>query len=104
LRRQPALGTVCRFAFGAGGKSHLGLVWNLSTSGVSMLLDEAPQSGVVLQAELTTVDDRAALPVTLRVVHIKPIRTGDYVLGAQFQKPLLSEELKPFLAEPYVQG
>jgi hypothetical protein len=95
---------VCRFSFGTAHKDHVGLVWNLSTSGISMLLDEPPESGALIDAELATVDDRAALPVTLRVVHIKPIRTGDYVLGAQFQKPLAAEEMRPFMAEPYVEG
>jgi hypothetical protein len=38
--------------------------------------------------------------VTLQVVHVLPIRTGDYFLGAQFQRPLDVEEIRPFLAEP----
>jgi hypothetical protein len=100
LRRQPTLGTICRLAFGATEKSHTGLVWNISTSGVSMLLDEVPEAGAVLPATLATVDDRGALPVTLRVVHVRALWTGDYFLGAQFQQPLAAEEMRPFLAEP----
>jgi hypothetical protein len=100
LRRQPTLGTVCRLAFGAAGKAHTGLVWNISASGVSMLLDEAPQTGTVLPATLATVDDRGSLPVTLRVIHVRHIRTGDYFLGAQFQRPLAADEMRPFLVEP----
>jgi hypothetical protein len=100
LRRQPTVGTVCRLAFGAPHKAHTGLVWNISASGVSMLLDEAPSAGTVLSATLATVDDAGALPVTLRVVHVRHIRTGDYFLGAQFQQPLAPAEMRPFLAEP----
>jgi hypothetical protein len=99
-RRQPTLGTVCRLAFGATHKPHTALVWNISTSGVSMLLDEAPETGAVLSATLATVDDRGTLPVTLRVVHVRHIRTGDYFLGAQFQQPLDADKMRPFLAEP----
>ena len=47
-----------------------------------------------------TVDERDALPVTLRIVHVRHIRTGDYFLGAQFQQPLSVEAMRPFLAEP----
>src|SRR5437588_8935852 len=67
LRRQPALGTVCKLAF-PGGRSHLGLVWNMSSSGISMLLDERPAVGTVMSAELSTVDEQSALPVMLKVV------------------------------------
>ena len=101
-RLQPTLGTVCRLAFGAPHKPHTALVWNISTSGVSMLLDEAPEAGTVLSATLATVDDRGSLPVTLRIVHVRHIRTGDYFLGAQFQQPLDADKMRPFLAEPYV--
>jgi PilZ domain len=95
-RRQPAVGTVCRLA---GPHAHLGLVWNLSTSGVSMFLHEPLARDAVLSAELATTDERDALPVTLRVVHVRKIRTGDYFLGAQFRQPLAPEQLRPFLAE-----
>ena len=101
LRRQPTLGTVCRLTFGPTHKAHTALVWNISASGVSMLLDEVPETGTVLSATLATVDDRGTLPVTLRVVHVRHIRTGDYFLGAQFQRPLDADAMRPFLAEPY---
>jgi len=101
LRRQPALGTVCRLAFGPNQRDHLGLVWNLSSCGISMFLDEPPEMGIVLSAELATIDEKAALKVAIRVVHARAIRTGDYFLGAQFQRPLGSDEMLPFLAEPY---
>ena len=99
-RRQATLGTICRLADAA----RFGLVWNLSTSGVSMLIDEAPATGTVLPAVLATVDDSGTLPVTLRVVHVRPIRTGDYFLGAQFEQPLEPAQMRPFLAEPDAAG
>ena len=95
-RRQPALGTVCHLT---GDHGRLGLVWNLSTSGVSMLVDEPPHPDAVMDAQLTTVDEKQTLPITLRVVHVRRIRTGDYFLGAQFQRSLHADELAPFLAE-----
>ena len=96
-RRQPTLGTVCRMA---DHGTRFGLVWNISASGVSMLIDEPPQTGTVLPAVLATVDESRTLPVTLRVVHVRAIRTGDYFLGAQFDRPLEPAQMRPFLAEP----
>lgn len=99
-RRQATLGTVCRLATGSATAERLGLVWNISASGVSMLIDEPPQTGTVLPAVLATVDESGTLPVTLRVVHVRAIRTGDYFLGAQFDRPLEPAQMRPFLAEP----
>jgi hypothetical protein len=99
-RRQPTLGTVCRLADRPAPHGRFGLVWNISAGGVSMLIDEPPQTGTVLPAVLATVDDGRSLPVTLRVVHVRAIRTGDYFLGAQFERPLEQAQMRPFLAEP----
>ncbi len=98
VRRQPPLGTVCRLDPGEGQKPNLGLVWNLSTNGVSMLLREPPQGETVFPAELTTVNAQGSLPITLQVVYVRPVCTGDYCLGAQFERPLATEELHSFLA------
>ena len=40
-RRQPALGTFLRLELVEGQGKRLGLVWNISTSGVSLLFNEA---------------------------------------------------------------
>jgi hypothetical protein len=98
-RRQATQGTVCHFTGESVTASRLGLVWNISSSGISMLLHEPPERGAVLSAVLATVDEQRTLPVILRIVHVRPIRTGDYFLGAQFQKPLDADEMLPFLAE-----
>jgi hypothetical protein len=100
LRRQPTVGTICRVALEAHEAPRMGLVWNISTSGVSMFLDEPPQLGVTLPAVITTMDEQQTLPVRLRVMHVRPIRTGDFFLGAQFERPLETGEMRPFLAEP----
>lgn len=94
-RFQPAFGTVCRF-----DRDHpqVGLVWNLSRTGVSMLLADPPAAGTRVVGELTAEGGGAALPVTLHVVHVRPVDTGDYLLGAKFDRPLDPEEMRPFLA------
>ena len=76
----------------------VGLVWNISASGVSMLLADPPGPGEELTGELTAGAAVEGLPVAVRVVHVRPVPTGDYFLGARFARPLSPEELRPFLA------
>jgi hypothetical protein len=94
-RFQPAFGTVCRF-----DRDHprVGLVWNLSRTGVSMLLADPPEAGTKVVGELTAEGSAIGLPVTLHVVHVRPVDTGDYLLGARFVDPLDPEQMRPFLA------
>jgi hypothetical protein len=95
VRRQPALGTVFRLE----DDSAIGLVWNLSTTGVSMLFHTQPQPGDMLRGDLVTAGNRITLPVSLRVAHACKVRTGDYFVGAQFEAALSDEQLHPFLGE-----
>src|SRR5262245_54623699 len=92
-RRQPTLGTICRLADGRG----LGLVWNISAGGVSMLVHERLEPGATVHGELASSDESFALPVRLRVAHVARLRTGDYVVGGQFDRLLAPEEMRPFL-------
>ncbi len=95
-RRQPAMGTICRLDDG-NGKDEVGLVWNISTTGISMLLHDARDAGVHLEGTLETMDDGQSLPVAMRVVHVKLLETGDYFLGAHFDRPLTEDQMNPFV-------
>jgi hypothetical protein len=97
-RRQPALGTFLRLELVAGQGKRLGLVWNISASGISLLFNEALQAGAILHGDLAT-ERGAALPVTMRVVHVSQLQTGDYILGCQFERPLSADDMRPFVAE-----
>jgi hypothetical protein len=94
-RRQPALGTVLDLD---GRPARQGLVWNISTSGVSMLLPEPIDAGTALEAELVSTDAGGRLKVRIRIAHVRQLQNGDYFLGAQFDHPLSSDEMKPFVA------
>ncbi len=97
-RFQPAFGTVCRFRpRGEAGEASVGLVWNISETGVSMLLADPPKRGTELDAELTSESGNLMLPAVLRVVHVREMPIGDFFLGAQFDRPLTADELKRFL-------
>lgn len=100
-RLQPALGTVCQFLHGPVDEPPtVGLVWNISETGVSMLLASKPERGAEVQAELSLESGGDFLPVTLRIVHVRPVPTGDFFIGAQFQSPLEQDDLQRFLAPP----
>jgi hypothetical protein len=98
-RRQPTLGTVCHLTTDTGEAQGIGLVWNLSVSGVSMLLNKTFPTGTVLAGRLRTADERGDLPFQMRVAHVARLRTGDWFVGGQFQRPLVPEEMRPFLGE-----
>ena len=97
-RRQPALGTFLRLNATDGTGKRLGLVWNISASGVSLLFNETVKAGEILVGELAT-ERGAELPVNLRVHHVSKLQTGDYVLGCQFDHPLTADQIKPFVAD-----
>jgi hypothetical protein len=98
-RLQPALGTVCRFNPPTDEHSPVvGLVWNISETGVSMLMAEMPERGETLSGELTLEAGGVGLPIALRIVHVRSVPTGDYFIGAQFVTPLEPSLLQRFLA------
>jgi hypothetical protein len=99
-RFRPTVGTVCRLRDGG----RIGLVWNISRTGISMMMAEPPPAGSVVQAELTGEGRREGLPLTLHVVHVREADTGDYLLGARFETPLRWEQMRPFLAPDATEG
>ncbi|MFL5341316.1 MAG: PilZ domain-containing protein [Gemmataceae bacterium] len=96
-RFQPAFGTICRLGKPDADAMTIGLVWNISETGVSMLLGTPPKAGSVVPAELASESSGQGLAVTLRVIHVRKIQTGDYILGAQFQRRLDADEVRLFL-------
>jgi hypothetical protein len=98
-RRQPAMGTVCRLDTADAGPAGLALVWNISTSGISVLVSEPRPAGTVLTGYLERMEGDHMHRITMRVIHTKKLETGDYFLGAHFDRPLTPDELKPFVAE-----
>ncbi len=96
-RRQPAMGTVCRLDSPDGGPAPLALIWNISKTGISMLLSAPQPAGTVLLGYLETMVGEAMLRVAMKVIHLKPLDTGDYFIGAHFEHPLTAEQMKPFV-------
>lgn len=90
-RRQPAADTVCRL----DAAPDLGLVWNISAGGVSMLLRDELARGATVRGQLESAG--SALPVTMRVAHVARLQTGDYIIGGQFDRLLTADEMRPFV-------
>lgn len=95
-RYQPAFGTVCRLG-AVNTRRVTALVWDLSATGVSMLMSDPPEEGSVFAAELAAEMGDERLSVTLEVVHARPVSTGDYFIGARFARPLSRGEMEPFI-------
>src|SRR3954467_717343 len=95
-RRQPAMGTLFRLDSDTGPE--IGLIWNISRSGVSMLRNDPPPNGAHITGLLETMTDDHALRVGMTVVHVKKLDTGDYFVGAHFDSPLSDDQLRPFVA------
>ena len=91
VRRQPALGTIFRVT-----GSTPGLVWNISTGGVSLLVSNPPERGATMRGELATADGQT-LTATFRVTHVSQLRTGDYVIGGPFDRTMTADEIHPFV-------
>jgi hypothetical protein len=91
-RRQPALGTVFRHDGSAPG-----LVWNISTGGMSLLVANPPERGTTIRGELATAEGKSQATAFV-VTHVSQLRTGDYVIGGPFDRPLEPEQLRPFVA------
>jgi hypothetical protein len=92
-RFRPTVGTICRLR----ERKQVALVWNISSTGISMMIADPPPTGTVLAAELAT-EGGSVLPLTLHVVHVKQADTGDYLLGGRFEVPLTEPEMRRFLA------
>ena len=90
-RRQPAMGTIFRH------EGVPGLVWNISTGGLSLLVADPPERGTTVRGALATSDGRTQ-PVAFVVTHVSPLRTGDYVIGGPFDQALTPDEIRPFVA------
>ncbi len=98
LRLQPAVNTVYRFET-ADGLPASGIVWNISTTGICILLPEAQPIGAVLTGSIGTTGGDHTHAIALKIVHSRRLEAGDYALGARFERPLTDDELKPFVAD-----
>src|SRR5262245_20347322 len=98
-RRQPTVGTICRMTSGAGPEPGIGLVWNLSQGGVSLLISRPIEPGTTVRGELMTLGGQQPVPVSFRVAHISKLMTGDYCIGAKFDRELGDHDLRRFLGD-----
>ncbi len=100
-RYEPAIATVCRIApQGDHSKPMTGLVWNVSSTGLSMVSATHLKPGEELSATLEAELSGALVSVGLRVVHVTPVTSGDCLIGARFATPLGNEILDMLVTPP----
>ena len=95
--RYPALHTLCQLFSSEGSLLGSGLVWNISQTGVSMLVGVALVAGASVEVELIGGGGSTRLRIALQVIHRSQIQTGDFIVGGQFGRRLEENELTPFL-------
>lgn len=93
-RRRPARETIAHLRNADGFDMGTGLVWNLSTSGVSLLFDRPLEPGLPLQVELIGPGLPGPIRREIEIIHRSPLQTGDYFLGGHFTEALAEEELE----------
>ena len=96
-RRKPTRETMCRLIDDSDESLGVGLLWNISATGVSMLSSVAVAAEEELSIEI--FGNGSTLCVGIRVVHHGVLSTGDFILGAQFDRQLHEAELRPFVLE-----
>lgn len=72
-------------------------VHNLSALGVALLTDREYAADTVLQALLVNGPHTYSLRVAITVIRCFRVITGDFYVGARFDRPLDHDELLPFL-------
>lgn len=92
------MGTVCRLTPGQGVAEGIGLVWNISLGGVSLLTSKPIEPGTHVNGQLTTMTGATQLPIEFSVTHLSKLQTGDYCVGGRFDRLLADDEMKPFVA------
>lgn len=100
-RYLPAYETICRFdPVGGKGEPTIGLVCNISRTGVSMLMSEEPIPGTTRTGELALENGEVKISLVFKFIHVRTVPTGDYILGAQFHRELTHDEIQKFLTIP----
>lgn len=98
-RRMPTQGTTCQLEMDSGAKLAWGLVWNISATGISILVGTELKPGAEVRGALLAADGETSLDLALRIAHVRRLHTGDYFLGGHFARPLTAEQMQPFLGE-----
>lgn len=91
-RFQPAFGATCQY------KNSTGLIWDISPEGLGLLLPFAPPLGETTSITLETETNPEVLSVRIEVAHVRSLSSGDYFVGARFERMLTGAEIEPFIS------
>jgi len=73
-------------------------VANISTSGISLILQQPVAADTLLNVVLANTAQLFSRVLPTRVIHVRQSAAGFYVAGCQFQSPLSYDDLRSLLA------
>ena len=86
----PTATTFCRTS--SGGE---GVVWNVSATGLGMLIGFPPEPGQTLALELSNCAE--SLFLAAKAVHVRQLEGGGFFVGLRFACPLDRHQMEPFV-------
>jgi hypothetical protein len=97
LRYPCHLRTYCRLIGTGLTESRSALAWDLSASGVNLVLSRPFLPGSLLTVELEGPGQRIAPWLMMRVVHVSERVPGEWVLGCAFERQLADSDVQNLL-------
>src|SRR5262245_20824094 len=96
VRYRCHLATPARVAAGETEHPRLAWVYNLSTSGIGLLLEEPVEAAIVLEIDLITPAGQRIM-TRGRVAHASRRADGNWLVGCQFEQPIDPDQLELLL-------
>jgi PilZ domain len=98
--RHPCAGDAVKAIVFLGGEACTTAIQNLSLGGLGVRLNAIVAPGEWLNVELRNSHSGAWLSKQIRAVHVSPARSGQWLLGGQFDPALSTDELRRLLVQP----
>lgn len=100
-RFEPAIETFCRVApQGSYRDPVLAAVWNISSTGLCMMTGTRMAVGEDLAATLEIEAGEVLSELRFRVVHVTPLSSGEYLVGARFAAELSIDVVDRLVTAP----
>ncbi len=96
VRRPSALPVTLRRLEDLAENGQQGLLWNISSHGLGLVVSRALEPGTALFVDLLDPARRFPFP-TMQVIHATPLADGNWLLGGTFAQPLGGDALQAIL-------
>ena len=96
-RITPAHRTLCLISAPDEALTHSGIVENLSQQGIAVMEERPYPIGILLHLRLVNAAHMFSLEVEMKVVRSSRIGYDQYLIAGPFTRPLMHEEVIPFI-------